>query len=312
MNATLRDQLKAGADLLAAQDVLVGTSSWRYPGWVGLLYDEARYITRGKFSKSRFEADCLGEYAQVFKTVCVDAGYYKFPDERYLEKLVARVPADFKFGFKVTDEITIKNFPNQPRHGSRAGTPNQNFLNASLFASAFLKPCEPFRQNIGILMFEFSQFHRRDFAHGRDFVAALDAFLAQLPPGWQYGVEIRNRNFLVPQYFEMLARHGVTHVFNSWTRMPPVGEQLAMPGSHTAPFLAARFLLTPGRSYEKAVQTFSPYTETKEIDPAARAAARLLIEKAQNLGRRIPSYIFINNRLEGNALHTLATLLSPE
>ena len=51
----------------------------------------------------------LAEYAEVFKTVCVDAAYYKFPDQRYLEGMVSQVLPDFLFGFKVTDEITIRN-----------------------------------------------------------------------------------------------------------------------------------------------------------------------------------------------------------
>jgi uncharacterized protein YecE (DUF72 family) len=58
--------------------------------------------------------NCLAEYAEVFKTVCVDAAYYKFPDRRYLEGMVSQVPPDFQFGFKVTDEITLNRFKNLP------------------------------------------------------------------------------------------------------------------------------------------------------------------------------------------------------
>ena len=304
-------ELHTRLNLLAAENVLIGTSSWKYPGWCGLLYDERRYMTRNRFSKKRFEETCLEEYAEVFKTVCVDAGYYKFPEERYIEKLVAQVPTDFTFSFKVTEEITVKNFPNHQRYGARAGLANTNFLNADLFTRAFLRSCEPHRRNIGVLMFEFSQFHQRDFAHGRDFVAALDAFLSRLPEGWQYGVEIRNKTFLVPEYFEMLARHRVAHVYNSWTRMPPVEEQMAIKQSQTADFVAARFLLTPGTGYDKAVKSFSPYTETKAVDEDARAAGKTLIEMAKKL-KSLPSYIFINNRLEGNALYTIMALLSME
>jgi hypothetical protein len=94
-----------------------------------------------------------------------------------------------------------------------------------------------------------STFHKQEFAHGRDFVAALDHFLGALPPGWDYGVEIRNSRWLVPEYLQMLKSHGVAHVFNSWTRMPPVSEQLALAGIETASFSVSRFLLKPGRSY---------------------------------------------------------------
>ena len=110
-----RDQMSMVAALLAGKGVFLGTSSWKYPGWRGMLYDDARYVWRGRFSAARFEKLCLAEYAEVFKTVCVDAAYYKFPDREYLEALVAQVPADFLFAFKVTDEITLKHFPNLPR-----------------------------------------------------------------------------------------------------------------------------------------------------------------------------------------------------
>ncbi len=47
----------------------VGTSSWKYPGWCGQLYDEQRYLTRGKFSEANFERECFAEYARTFATV---------------------------------------------------------------------------------------------------------------------------------------------------------------------------------------------------------------------------------------------------
>ena len=305
-----RDQLARDAAALAARGAFIGTSSWKYPGWCGQLYDQARYVYRGKFSEARFERLCLAEYAEVFKTVSVDAAYYKFPTTSYLEGLVSQVPADFLFAFKVTDEITIKKFANLPRHGMRAGQPNVNFLNAELFVRAFLKPCEPFRKNIGLLMFEFSKFYPTDFARGRDFVEALDGFLEKLPGGWPYGIEIRNRNFLHPDYFAALARHGVAHVFNSWSDMPPVAEQLALPGSRSAPdILAARFLLRPGRSYEQAVKLFSPYSEAKEPYPEGRAAGTAIIAEALTSQGAKKALIFVNNRFEGNALATIRGML---
>ena len=305
-----REHLARDAASLAARGVFIGTSSWKYRGWCGQLYDQARYVYRGKFSEARFERLCLAEYAEVFKAVSVDAAYYKFPTASYLEGLVSHVPADFLFALKVTDEITIKNFANLPRHGPRAGQPNANFLNAELFTREFLKPCEPFRKNIGLLMFEFSKFYPADFARGRDFVEALDGFLAKLPGGWPYGVEIRNRNFLHPDYFAALARHGVTHLFNSWSDMPPVPEQMTLAASRTLPnTLAARFLLRPGRDYEQAVKLFSPYSEVKDPYPEGRAAGTALIMEALTSQGAKKAFIFVNNRFEGNALATIRAML---
>ena len=93
--------------------------------------------------------------------------------------------------------------------------------------------------------------------------------------------------------------------------MPAVSAQLAMPESRTSDFLAARFLLSPGRSYDQAVQAFSPYTETRVVDPDARAAAATIIYEAKTTTRR-PSFLLVNNRLEGNALNTIASFIEAD
>jgi uncharacterized protein YecE (DUF72 family) len=308
--SALRDKLKVALGGLAARGVHVGTSSWKYPGWCGSLYDRERYVTRGKFAESRFERDCLSEYAEVFKTVCVDGAYYRFPDQGQLEKLAAQVPADFLFAFKVTDQITLKSFPNLPRFGERAGKVNEHFLNSDLFSAAFLGPCEAIRANVGLLMFEFSRFYPGDVARGRDFAAALDEFLGKLPKGWPYGVEIRNTHFLHPDYFAVLNRHGVAHVYNSWSDMPAVSEQMAMPGSLTNPLLCgARFLLKPGRKYQEAVDRFSPYDRIQEPDPDARGAGKKLIQEGAAAGPERKTFIYVNNRLEGHALGTIEAMI---
>ena len=157
-----RERMKVKAAELAAKGVFVGTSSWKYEGWFGQLYTPARYEYRGKVAKTRFERDCRTEYAEVFTTVCVDAAYYSFPRREYLQGPADQVPSDFRFGFKVTDEITTRKFPNLDRFGLRAGKPNENFLSTDLVATAFLKPCEDIRDKVGVLMFEFSRFYPTD------------------------------------------------------------------------------------------------------------------------------------------------------
>lgn len=220
---------------MAAHGLYLGTSSWKYPGWCGSIYDEQRYRTKGRFSeKKRFRPECLSEYAQTFPSVCVDAGYYRFPTEDSIGGLAAQVSDSFQFGFKVTDEITIKRFPNVAKHGERRGMENRHFLNAEMFTRLFLGPCERYKDKIGPLIFEFSTFAKMDFERGGDFVTQLDQFLSALPKGWRYAVELRNRGWLVPEYFDMLRSHNVAHVFNNWTRMPSALEQLALEGSDTA------------------------------------------------------------------------------
>ena len=216
------------------------------------------------------------------------------------------MPDDFRFGLKVTDTVTLKKFPKLDRFGAKAGQRNADFLNADLFATAFLQPCEDIRDQVGVLLFEFSQFWPGDYEHGRDFVADLDSFLGRLPGGWPYAIEMRNRHWLRDEYLGCLSRHGVAHVFNSWEAMPPVRDQLALPGSRTNPNLcAARFLLKPGRKYEEAVKAFQPYNEVKEPNSDARAAGQALIAEGKAGGPERKTFIYVNNRLEGNALESI-------
>ena len=298
--------------LAREKNLYLGTSSWKYEGWLGQIYDEQRYLTRGKLSTKRFETECLEEYAEIFPSVCVDAGYYRFPSEKYLAGLCAQVPDHFRLSYKVTDEITVKKFPKLDRFGDRAGTDNEHFLNAKLFLDAFLGPLSSHRAKTGVLIFEFSSFYPTHFERLRDFIAALDVFLGQLPANWQYGVEVRNANLLRAEYFDVLRAHHVAHVFNSWTKMPPVKEQMALPGAFTADFLTARFLLRPGRAYQQAVDSFHPYAETKEKNEEARTAIKTLIQRSKTSPTPRPSYLFVNNRLEGNSPNTIAAALDLE
>lgn len=304
-----RNELASRLAKLARNGVFIGTSSWKYEGWLGQVYTAERYTHHGQFSKAAFNRTCLHEYAETFKTVCVDSAYYRFPEPPDLQFLASQVPEDFLFALKVTDQITIRRFPNLARFGPRSGQLNPDFLNPDLFASRFIAPCETIKPKIGLLIFEFSTFHRPEFERGRDFVAALDTFLGRIPNGWPYGVEIRNPTFLEPLYFEVLRKHRVTHVFNSWERMPPLPEQLRRPGAFTNDGLvAARLLLDPGHPYALAVKEFSPYNQIARPSPSARAGAVEIIRNAVACNAK-RAFIYVNNRLEGNAPQTIWAIL---
>jgi hypothetical protein len=92
--------------------------------------------------------------------------------------------------------------------------------------------------------------------------------------------------------------------------MPPVSEQMAMTGSFTNPDLvAARFLLKPGRKYEEAVKQFQPYDKTMEVNEEVRQAGARLMMRGEQSEPRTKTYIYVNNRLEGNALNTIDAMI---
>lgn len=288
---------------LAGEDIWIGTSSWKYEGWLDQIYTRDRYLSRGKFSRKRFEAECLSEYAETFPIVCGDFSFYQFPSPEYWQKLFTSAPPSLKFALKVPEEVTCEVFPKHARYGPRAGLKNESYLNNAALAALFLDPLLPHSARIATLIFEFGA----RTAPPVEFIRRLDSFLDAVPFDFRYAVEVRNREYLGPRYFDSLRAHNAAHVFNAWTRMPPIGEQMKMEGAFTADFSVTRALLRQGRAYEEAVKQFTPYDQIRDENPDAREALREVIRKMRE--DRHTGYIFVNNRLEGNAPETIRAVV---
>ena len=298
-----REELGRRLRALADQRIFIGTSSWKYDGWIDQIYTRERYLSRGKFSQKHFEAECLAEFAETFPIVCGDFSFYQFPSSEFWKKLFVSAPAQLQFALKVPEEVTVEVFPRHPRYGPRAGRTNEAYLNVDAFRAMFLEPLEPYRSRIACLIFEFGA----RGATAAEFVAQIAPFFDSLPEAFRYSVEVRNREYLVPLYFDALREHHAAHVFNAWTKMPPLHEQIAIPGSFTADFTVVRALLRAGRAYETAVAQFAPYDKIQDENPEGRQALRDLIERMKE--ERRTSYIFANNRFEGNAPETIRAVV---
>jgi uncharacterized protein YecE (DUF72 family) len=293
---------------LAHEGIYFGISSWKYEGWLGSIYSENRYQTRGKHSRKKFEESCLTEYAQTFPTVCGDFAFYQFPTAEYWDRLFGLTPRDFLFGLKVPEDITVATWPKHARYGPRAGQENEHFLDAKTFERFFTKRLEPHKDQVGPLIFEFGTFNKSTFPTLSDFMAKLDPFLRTLPADFRYGVELRNPEYLAPDYFDLLGSHNVAHVFNAWTRMPSLADQVQLPGAFTADFAVVRALLRRGRGYADAVQNFEPYREIQEPNESAREGMAEIVNQSRT--RKKPAFLYVNNRLEGNATGTIEAVVA--
>lgn len=300
------DRKKLGERLrrLAAEDIWIGTSSWKYEGWLDQIYTRERYLSRGRFSQKKFETECLAEYAETFPIVCGDFSFYQFPSPQFWRKLFDSAPAALRFALKVPEEVTVDVFPKHARYGPRAGTENESFLNVEALRTLFLEPLELYRPRIATLIFEFGA----RGASPREFQGQLESLLVQLPGNFRYAVEVRNREYLQPRYFDCLRDYGVAHVLNAWSKMPLLSEQMNTPGVFTADFTVVRALLRQGRKYEQAVAQFQPYKEIRDENPEARDSLRTLIRRMRE--ERRSAYVFVNNRLEGNAPETISAVTS--
>ena len=146
----------------------------------------------------------------------------------------------------------------------------------------------------------FTSDHRHQHVH------LLDALFGQLPKDFSYAVEIRNAGMLGSLDRDMLASHGVAHVYNHWSYMPSLAEQHQKMGSYTAPFTVLRLLTPLKMSYEAAKRRAEPYDKIVGELPDMRKEALVLIKDAIGQNRR--AYVLVNNRLEGNAPLTVQAL----
>jgi uncharacterized protein YecE (DUF72 family) len=282
-----------------------GTSTWTYEGWQGQVY-------RRQYTKTTFARECLGEYCQylsngepLFRTVGNDSTFYRPPTANQLRHYLNQIPEDFQMCFKVWEDITIPSFSRQARYGLKADQPNPRFLDAKLFIDLVLTPYREaqFEPHMGPLLFEFQQ-------HGMptsEFCSRLDRFLGRLPNNFQYAVEIRNAGLLGSDYRKILESHGIAHVYNHWSYMPPLLQQHKRMGEHfTAPFTVIRLLTPLNMSYETAKKRAAPYNKIVEVLPQMRKETVTLIKQATGENRR--AYVLVNNRSEGNAPLTVRAL----
>ncbi len=168
-----------------------------------------------------------------------DFSFYQFPTPDYWRRLFDESPGSLRFGFKVPEEITVRTWPGHARYGSRAGQVNASFLDAHHFDRGFVRALEPYRDRVATLMFEFGTFSKTTFT-AAEFTQAAGRVSRGSAGGFRYAVEIRNSEYLKPDYFATLADHNVAHVFNAWTRMPDLGDASPAPrrihrGFHRGP-----------------------------------------------------------------------------
>ncbi len=277
-----------------------GSSSWTYPGWCGLIY-ASRYPVSGA------TAAMLAEYARwpLFGTVGIDSTFYRPPTAEMLRQYAAVLPPGFPCVSKVWDRITIHTYGRS--HPAEAGQRNADFLNAQLFCDAILDVYHTeFAGHAGPHVFEFQAIPRAARLGPQEFAERLDRFLEQLPRGARYAVEVRNPAFLVPAYFAVLRQHDVAHVFNSWTHMPSIGEQLDLADSLTAPFMVCRALLRPGRMDADARVAFEPFDRLQSVEEGVRRDIVRLVKATVALDG--DGFVLVNNRLEGCAPLTIEAL----
>ncbi|NTW88124.1 MAG: DUF72 domain-containing protein [Desulfobulbaceae bacterium] len=195
----------------------IGTCSWKYESWHGLVYSQDKGI------------NYLKEYSKHFQTVEVDQWFWSLfkenavvlPKPEVVREYAASVPPEFIFSIKVPNSITLTHQYNKQKNTPLV--PNPHFLSTELM-ERFLQALEPLGDHIGPLMFQFEYLNKNKMASLRHFTDMFEVFRRGLPEGFKYCIEIRNPNYLKKEYFDFLAEYHLGHVFLQGYYMPSIFE----------------------------------------------------------------------------------------
>lgn len=300
------DDVQSADGARLPSNVYLGTSTWAFPGWKGIIYNRA-YKSERDFTQRSLE-----EYAEIpwFRTVCIDSLFYNPPNPETMKRYAAQTPESFRWVSKVWERLTIIRYPKHARYGVHAGQMNPDLLNVDLFKDRVLSAYEDagVAERSGPFIFQFAPFGQTTMPY-EEFTERLAEFLSRLPKGFQYGVEVRNREILSRRYFQALNESGVTHVFNHWNSMVSLRDQMvaaAEAGGLTADFYVARLLTPRGVSYEGAAKMFEPYDRVLQPSPEMRGDVVRLVKRSITTGKKV--FVTANNKAEGNSPMTMITL----
>lgn len=193
----------------------LGTSSWSSEDWVGHLYPPGTP-----------PANFLAEYAKHFDTVEVDSTFYRSPSPSMVKNWRERTPAGFVFAAKVP----------------RAITHDKVLEDCAAELKEFLGAMDLLGDKLGPLLFQFPYFNRQAFARPEDFFARLEPFLSKLPSGYQFALEIRNKNWIGERILELLRKKNIAFALIDHPWMPVVSDLVKKLDVVTADFTYIRWL----------------------------------------------------------------------
>jgi uncharacterized protein YecE (DUF72 family) len=273
----------------------LGTSSWSFPGWVGIVY--AQLYTTAVLARYG-----LAAYSQhpLLNAVNLDSTFYRTVTAEELARYAAEVPESFRFIVKAYAGLTASP---QSAVASRRGI-EPVFLDAAFASRAVVQPLvKALGSRLGALLFQFSPLGPRYTRAPSAFIRELGAFLRALPAGPLYAVELRNEEILGAEYEAMLEEAGAVHCCNVHSRMPAVDQQVRAHGERP---LLVRWMLHPEESYASAAQHYAPFDRLAAPDELNRGRIVAMVRQALTAGREV--HVTAANNAEGSAPLTLWAL----
>lgn len=301
------------------ENVLIGTASDRYAGWIGQVYSQGRYegqlqrrprtLGNERYTEEVVPVESVGEYFQHFPVLEIDFTFYRplrdaagvpTPTYHVLRQYCAHLGKTDRIVLKAPQALTARRL-------RREGVPelNKTFLAPGYFTQQFYQPAvELLGPRLGGIIFE-QEYERKETRRSPQEVAEeWESFFSAAPNDPRYHLELRTEAYLSAPLFTVLEKYGVGQVLSHWTWLPPLRRQFAKAGNKY--FSAAKVciirLLTPlGMRYEDAYAKAHPFHALV----AGMLQEEMVEETAQLMWRGVREGILVNvivnNRAGGNA-----------
>ncbi len=276
-------------------NVRIGTCSWKYPSWKGLVYSEK-------------PENFLQEYAQKYSTVEIDQWFWslfpngdpKLPEPAVVEEYRNSVAENFRFTVKAPNSVTLTHIHGKSKIPTHSA--NRFFLSAELTAE-FLERLAPLGKTLGPVIFQFEYLNQRKMESRQEFESQITKFRKSLPDHHQYAIEVRNGDYLNEHFLNCLLDQGWELVLLQGYWMPSVVDVWAKLERQIRKFRTVIFRLHGTGREEIEKETGNAWnrivnSREKELSDIAAIVNDLT-------GSKNEIYVNINNHYEGSAPLTI-------
>ncbi len=156
--------------------VFIGTSGWTYNHWRGVFYPEG--VKQGEWFKF---------YSERFKTVEINATFYRLMPETTFKGWANKAPRDFCFAVKMWRLITHRKYLKE------CTSQVQDFMNRCKLLGKFLGP----------ILIQLPPNFKID-------IGLLANFLSILPQPFDYTVEFRNNEWMCEDVYKILRENKIS------------------------------------------------------------------------------------------------------
>lgn len=271
--------------------IRMGTSSWSFPGWNGIVYD-------GAYSETQLARNGLPAYAEhaLLRAVGIDRSYYAPLDADVYAQYARAVGDDFRFLIKA-ERLLVQPDLDDGRGGS---VRNDRFLDAQYATEYVVDPVMAgLGEKAGPILFQFSPMHPARVGGPQRFATMLGDFLRSLPAGPLYAVELRTPELFTRDYLIALTAADAVHGYTVHGSMLPLERQLAAIPAGTQQALVIRWMLHAKHGYNEARAAYAPFDRIVDEDALTRDQIVAAAVAAADENRE--AYVIVNNKAEGSS-----------